>query len=109
MTYQSPFACMENCAQSQCRNRTTGCQGECQVRVERAAIVKRLRDMLDHEAADRIAELERHNAELRAALEGLLWRDLKGEIAGSIAVSRHDARLSLALTALAAHQKGKAS
>jgi hypothetical protein len=33
--YQNPFACMNDCAQGQCRNRTTGCRGECEVRAER--------------------------------------------------------------------------
>jgi hypothetical protein len=34
MTYQSPFACMNDCAQGTCRNPTTGCQFECAARKE---------------------------------------------------------------------------
>lgn len=34
MTYQNPFDCMNDCAQGTCRNRTTGCQWQCEARKE---------------------------------------------------------------------------
>jgi hypothetical protein len=34
MTYQSPFDCMNDCAQGRCKNATTGCQWQCELRKE---------------------------------------------------------------------------